>query len=65
MIQRARAQDIEHAGTGQFRSQLLKWIGNKQRQATPMVEGSMMKQFQVDGRSLESHHVSDCLFLTY
>ena len=26
---------------------------------------SMLKRIQMDGRSLESHHVSDRLFLTY
>lgn len=37
MTPRARAKRLEHAGNGPFRSQLLKWIGNKQRQAAAII----------------------------
>jgi len=37
MTPRARAKRLEHAGSGPFRSQLLKWIGNKQRQAPAII----------------------------
>jgi hypothetical protein len=37
MTLHARAKRLEHAVTGEFRSQLLKWIGNKQRQAPAII----------------------------